>query len=63
MVVFKCAVTNTSLTPTLNVNGTGAKNIVKRNALVLAAGDIIGGGIYIVIYNGATWNLINPTAP
>lgn len=56
---FAISVTN----PTLNVNGTGAKTIVKRGAAVLGTTDILVNGYYICIYNGTQWQLINPTVP
>jgi len=53
---FKAASTNTG-SATLNVNSLGAKTIKKKDnstgtIAVLAAGDIIGGGIYTVFYDG-----------
>ncbi len=55
---------NTTTTPTLNVNGLGAKTIVKNNGQALVAGDIGGSSSQLLLqYNATTtqWELINPT--
>jgi hypothetical protein len=62
MVTYKASVTNTAAAPTLNVNGLGAVIIVKRFNTALVAGDIVVGGVYILIYNGANFQLLNPTS-
>ncbi len=60
-VTFKAGFANTGAAPTLNVNGLGAKSIIKRQATALVAGDIALNGFYMVIYNGTSWVLLNPT--
>ncbi len=51
---------NATTTPTVNVNGLGAKTIVKRAATALAAGDMPAGAIAVMIYDGTNFQLINP---
>lgn len=52
---------NTSATPTLNVNGTGAITIVKSgNTALYTSGDLSGGEWALVTYNGTNWILQNP---
>ena len=55
-------VANNSTGPsTLNLNGTGAKNITyKGNALV--GGELVAGQNAAFSYNGATWNLMSVAA-
>lgn len=65
-VVYVAAIaTNVTTTPTINVNGLGAKAITKLNNAPLAAGDI--GGVnhnMVLLYNAVTtsWLLLNPVA-
>ena len=50
--------------PTLNVNGLGAKSIVHPDGQALVAGEIAGGSHYLdLVYNSAndTWTLMNPS--
>lgn len=56
-VAFKNAVLNTGAT-TINVNGLGAKTIVKANGSALASGNLKAGSIYTVRYNATTGNFI-----
>lgn len=61
--VFKAGYTNTTTTPTFNVDGVGAKTIKKGGAqAALAASDIVAGGIYFVVYeaSGDCFLLLNP---
>lgn len=51
---------NTSSTPTLNVNGLGAKNIVKFGNQPLAPGDLTTVAYAHLFYDGANWQLLNP---
>jgi hypothetical protein len=51
---------NATTTPTVNVNGLGAKTIVKRAATALATGDMPAGAIAVLIYDGTNFQLINP---
>jgi hypothetical protein len=56
---------NTTTTPTLNLDGHGAKTVVKEpgNA-ALAASDMTTTSLAFVIYDGTYWELQNPqTAP
>jgi hypothetical protein len=62
IIIFKAGFANTAAAPTLNVNGSGAKTIVKRAATALVANDIILNGVYMVLYNGTSWQLLNPTS-
>ncbi len=57
---MKVANVNATTTPTVNVNGLGAKTIVKRAATALAAGDMPAGSIAVMIYDGTNFELINP---
>lgn len=58
--LVKAVGTNTVTTPTLNVNGLGAKTIVKRAATALAAGDYVSGQMCEFIYDGTNMQLLNP---
>ena len=49
---------NTSTTPTININGLGAKTIVKRNNAALIAGDIAAGQIYKIAYDGTNFRIL-----
>lgn len=51
---------NTSTTPTLNLNGLGAKTIVKEGTTALAAGNIPAGHKGILMYDGTYMVLLNP---
>lgn len=51
---------NATTTPTLNINGLGAKTIVKRAATALAAGDILNGMMCLYVYDGTNMELLNP---
>lgn len=56
-VSFKNVVENTDVT-TLNVNGLGARPIVKANGLPVTPGGLKANGIYTVRYNATTQNFI-----
>jgi hypothetical protein len=51
---------NTSGTPTLDVNGLGAKKILRYGNKPLAPGDLSTTALAVVIYDGTFWELINP---
>lgn len=51
---------NTTTTPTLNVNGLGAKTITKYGGSPLAVGDISTTAIASMVYDGTNWELQNP---
>ena len=60
---FKAGYTNSTTTPTFNVDGVGAKTIKKGGAqAALAVGDITAGGIYWLAYeaSGDCFLLLNP---
>jgi hypothetical protein len=50
-VCAQITVTNTSTSPTLNVNGLGAKTIRKSAGVSLNVGDLVSNGIYEFIYS------------
>lgn len=59
--IFTPANTNVTTTPTVQINGLGAKTIVKQNNTAVAAGDIVANIPAIVVYTGnANFELINP---
>jgi hypothetical protein len=61
-VTFK-AHTNSSAAATMNVSGTGAVSIMKDGgSSSLTAGDIKNGQIVTLAYDGAKWQMMNPTA-
>lgn len=60
-VQFRASNTNTGAT-TINVNSIGTRNIYKFSAgalVALAAGDIVSGGIYEIVYDGTQFQLLN----
>jgi hypothetical protein len=57
---FVSAGANTTTSPTLNINGLGAKNIKKVGAISLAIGDIASGQMVDVIYDGTQFQLQSP---
>lgn len=56
-VAVKFTVTNTASSPTLNVNGTGAKAIYYKGGAI-TAGYLAANKVYEFIYNGTQWDLI-----
>lgn len=58
LVGFRAGFTNTTSTPTLNVNGVGAKTIVMQDGSSLAAGAITAGRLYLAQYYNNNWRLI-----
>jgi hypothetical protein len=63
-VCVKASSSNTSTTPTLNVDATGAKTIVNESGIALVAGNISGSKHYCIFKYDATdtvWVLMNPT--
>jgi len=54
---FKNAVQNTGAV-TLNINGLGAKTIIKSNGLPLSSGNLKANSIYTMRYNATTGNFI-----
>lgn len=57
------ATSNTTTTPTLNVNGTGAKNVKRQSGIAVKPGDLEAGGIFNFTYDGTQYVLHNPSAP
>ena len=51
---------NTSVTPTLNVNGLGAKKVLRFGNHALAANDLTTNALALLIYDGLYWELLNP---
>lgn len=43
---------------TLNIDGLGAKSILKRNSTALVSGDIAAGQIYQLVYDGTNFRLM-----
>lgn len=60
----KIGLANTTTTPTLNINGSGAKTIVKYVNTALVAGDISAGMYCTFVYDSTNtvWVLQNPIA-
>ena len=56
-VTVRFTVTNTAASPTLNVNNTGAKAIVYRNAAI-SAGYLAANRVYKFVYDGTNYELI-----
>lgn len=48
---------------TINVDALGAKAIKKYGTTALAAGDIIAGGVYVLVYDGTNFQLLAPLRP
>lgn len=60
----RAASANTTATPTLNADGTGAKTITMQGGQALAAGSIAQYGEYLFRYNLANtrWEVLNPVS-
>ena len=56
-ITIQFTVTNTAASPTLNVNNTGAKAIVYRNAAI-SAGYLAANRVYKFVYDGTNYELI-----
>ena len=56
-ITIRFTVTNTAERPTLNVNNTGAKAIVYRNAAI-SAGYLAANRVYKFVYDGTNYELI-----
>lgn len=55
--------TITQTAPTLNVNGTGAKVVITASGgNNIFAGQIVAGGVYVFVYDGTDWRILNPAA-
>ncbi|MDR6393064.1 hypothetical protein [Paraburkholderia phenoliruptrix] len=53
--------TNTTNTVTLNVNGLGAKPVVKNGSVALAIGDLAAGQVFEVTYDGTNFQISGST--
>jgi hypothetical protein len=60
MIFLQVLAANTSGTPTLNVNGLGAKKILRYGNQSLAPGDLNPNAYALLIYDGSFWELLNP---
>ncbi|MFA6916993.1 MAG: hypothetical protein WC222_11390 [Parachlamydiales bacterium] len=58
-ICFKANTVNTGAA-TINVNGLGAKTIVKQVSTALVDGDILAGMLCMIVYDGTNFVLINP---
>lgn len=58
VIVVKFTVTNAAASPTLNVNGTGAKAIKYRNADLTSPSLLAANRIYQFVYDGTYWQLV-----
>jgi len=59
--LVKVNVTNTGAT-TVNLNGLGAAPLVNVDGSALAAGTVVADGIYLLTYDGTSFQVLNPTA-
>jgi hypothetical protein len=59
VVRFKATNANTTTTPTVNVNGLGAKTITKNQGAAMAANDIKAGGLIAVQYDGTNFQMLS----
>jgi hypothetical protein len=59
-VIFTANATNTTAT-TININSLGNKNLTKNGATALAAGNKVSGTVYLAVYDGTQFELINFT--
>lgn len=60
IVIFLPNNSTTSTTPTLNINGLGAKTITKLGTAALVSGDLTSTALAEVIYDGTGFQLQNP---
>lgn len=57
---FEANHTNTGAA-TLNVNAIGAVSIVRQNGSAMVGGEIQSGGVYTVIYDGTSFQILDPS--
>jgi len=62
-VIAKIDVANTTTTPTVNVNGLGAKTVVKNVSTALNVGDLVANMFARFVYDGTNLVLQNPAIP
>jgi hypothetical protein len=60
MIVFAKMNTANSLVCTLNVNGLGAKSILKRVSTAMASNDILANMFCMLVYDGTNFIILNP---
>lgn len=58
----KAASTSTAAAVTLNVNGLGAKNVIRSDGSPLMIGDIRSGAVCSFMYDGTSFQLLVPAA-
>jgi hypothetical protein len=61
MIRFWVTTTNTG-SPTLNVSGTGAKNLCNRAGVQLSASELPVSTWLLAMYDGTRWNILSPLA-
>lgn len=61
LVAFVAANSNT-LASTVNVFGLGVRSIVRPDGTALNSGDIVAGQVAVLMYNGGSFNLLNPSS-
>jgi hypothetical protein len=57
---FFAGFSNTSTTPTINVNSLGAKTVKYLHGAALTPGAIQIGKLHVIVYDGTDWLLLNP---
>lgn len=57
---IKVNLANTSTTPTLNIDGLGAKTIKREDGAALLVGDLPINYRAVLMYTGTVWALLNP---
>lgn len=58
--IFKPDVTNTGAV-TVNINALGAKSVIASSGAALTAGQLVGGGLYLIAYDGASFQIVAGT--
>ena len=61
IIAFKAANASTGAS-TINVSGLGVVSLTRTDGSSIQGNDIVAGGIYEAIYDGAKWQLLNPSA-
>jgi hypothetical protein len=59
-IAYVISVSNTGANPTINLNGLGAKVVIKANTTAIAANDLLIGMIADLYYDGTYFRLMNP---
>lgn len=58
---FFTSATNTG-PATLNINGLGSRDLIQNDGSPLKAGDLVGGMVFTVTYDGSKFRIVNATA-